>query len=547
MSSTRRVVVPGSERAVLHGARLTGASDPNDHIEVTLFLRPLAETTATEKTGSLPPHERKLLSREEFETTHGANPADIAKIEAFAHQNGLTIMETNLGQRTVILSGTVREFGQAFNVTLNTYAHGRGTYRGRTGPIEVPAELDGIVQGVFGLDNRPVAKPHLRRIHDQGGAWRSAKKNVSYLPTQVAKLYDFPTSANGQGETIAIIELGGGYTLNDLNTYFQQLNVKTPHITAVSVGGAHNQPTGDPNGPDGEVMLDIEVAGAVAPGASVAVYFAHNTDAGFLRAVTQAIHDKVRKPSVLSISWGGPEASWTAQALNAFDQAFQAAAMMGTTVCVASGDNGSSDGLTDGLAHVDFPASSPHALACGGTRLIGSGTTISSETVWNDGTQGGATGGGVSEFFTLPGWQASANVPPSANPGGKVGRGSPDVAGDADPVTGYQVRVDGENAIIGGTSAVAPLVAGLIALINQSLGTPVGYLNPFLYTKTSSASGVFHDIGTGNNGAYQARAGWDACTGLGSTNGTKLLGALRGTQTAAVATQSRGAVKARSA
>lgn len=331
MNSVRRVVVRGSERAVVHGARLTGASDPNEPIEVTLFLRPLAETTATEKTGSLLPHERKLLSREDLETTHGANPADIAHIEGFAHQNGLTITETNLGPRTVVLSGTVHQFSQAFNVTLNTYAQGRGTYRGRTGPVEVPLELEGIVQGVFGLDNRPVAKPHFRTIHDQGGAWRSAKKGVSYLPTHVAKLYDFPSSVTGSGETIAIIELGGGYTLNDLNTYFQQLNLKAPQITAVSVSGAHNRPTGDPNGPDAEVMLDIEVAGAVAPGAAVAVYFAPNTDAGLLRAITQAIHDKVRKPSVISISWGGPEASWTAQALNAYDQAFQAAAMMGIT------------------------------------------------------------------------------------------------------------------------------------------------------------------------------------------------------------------------
>lgn len=167
--------------------------------------------------------------------------------------------------------------------------------------------------------------------------------------------------------------------------------------------------------------------------------------------------------------------------------------------------------------------------------------------MWNDGAQGGATGGGVSEFFTLPAWQASANVPPSANPGGKVGRGSPDVAGDADPVTGYQVRVDGENAVVGGTSAVAPLVAGLIALMNQSLGTPVGYVNPLLYTRASSVSGVFHDVSTGNNGAYQARVGWDPCTGWGSTDGTKLLAALRGTAAAAVATQSRGVAKARSA
>src|SRR5208283_856107 len=351
---------------------------------------------------------------------------------------------------------------------------------------------------------------------------------------QVAKLYDYPASVNGQGQCIAIIELGGGYKTSDLKTYFQQLGIKEPQISAISVGGAHNSPGGGVNGPDGEVMLDIEVAGSVAPGAKIAVYFCKNTDAGFLQGITTAIHDNVRNPSVVSISWGGPEASWTTQAMTAYDQAFQAAGALGVTVTVAAGDDGSSDGVKDGLAHVDFPASSPNVLACGGTRLIGSGQTITSETVWNDGASGGATGGGISAFFIPPpAWQSNVNLPASANPGAKPGRGVPDVAGDADPVTGYQVRVDGHNTVIGGTSAVAPLWAGLVALLNQSLGNSVGYLNPWLYTKAESISGAIHDITSGNNGAYQAGAGWDACTGLGSADGAKIQGALSGKTAAA--------------
>jgi len=153
-------------------------------------------------------------------------------------------------------------------------------------------------------------------------------------------------------------------------------------------------------------MLDIEVVGAIAPQATIAVYFAPNTDAGFLDAVTTAIHDTANKPSVISISWGGPESSWTQQALTAFDSAFEAAAAVGITVCVASGDNGSSDGVADGADHVDFPASSPHALACGGTSLQVSGNAITVESVWNDGAQGGSGGGGVSASFALPPWQA---------------------------------------------------------------------------------------------------------------------------------------------
>ena len=234
-------------------------------------------------------------------------------------------------------------------------------------------------------------------------------------------------------------------------------------------------------------MLDIEVAASVAPKAKIVVYFAPNTDQGFLDAITQAIHDTVNKPSVISISWGQAESGWTDQAMQQFDQAFQAAAALGITVCVATGDNGSGDNVNDGAAHVDFPASSPNALACGGTTLNATASSIESEVVWNDLPNGGATGGGISGEFPLPAYQQNAGVPPAVGTG-KTGRGLPDVAGDADPNTGYTVRVDGEDTVIGGTSAMAPLWAGLIALLNQSLGHPVGFLNTTLYD-TSSRDG----------------------------------------------------------
>ena len=203
-----------------------------------------------------------------------------------------------------------------------------------------------------------------------------------------------------------------------------------------------------------------------------------------------------------------------------FDQAFQEAAALGVTVCCAAGDDGSNDGVRDGQPHVDFPASSSFALGCGGTNLSSTGPTITSEVVWND-PGDGATGGGVSRQFALPPWQANAGVPPSPVPGIR-GRGVPDVAGDASPATGYIILVDGQLTTVGGTSAVAPLWAGLIALLNELKGKPVGYLNP--YGPTSK--GVFHDITQGNNGAYAAGPGWDACTGLGSPDGAKLLNAL---------------------
>ncbi|MGA3107104.1 MAG: S53 family peptidase, partial [Terriglobales bacterium] len=208
-----------------------------------------------------------------------------------------------------------------------------------------------------------------------------------------------------------------------------------------------------------------------------------------------------------------------------FDEAFQSAAAMGVTVCVASGDNGSSDGVSDGSNHVDFPASSSFALGCGGTTLQASNGKIVSESVWNDQPSGGAGGGGVSNVFALPSYQNGFNVPkPTVSAGG---RGVPDVSGDADPNTGYNVLVDGENAVFGGTSAVAPLWAGLVARINQTMGKSIGFLNPLIYVQTVEASG-FHDITQGNNGSFQAAKGWDPCTGLGSPDGAQLLAALTG-------------------
>ncbi len=463
-----------------------------------------------------PPPGRAALSREAFAAAHGASEADLAAVRDFAAAHGLAVAEASAARRSVVLAGTVRAMSAAFAVELHEYTHPGGTYRGRTGSVSVPAALAGIVEGVFGLDNRPAAKAQFR-VRPSSAAVAAA----AFTPPALARLYDFPTDLDGSGQCIAIIELGGGYKPADLSTYFQSLGLAVPTVKAIGVDHGKNSPT-TADGADGEVMLDIEVAGAIAPKAVLAVYFAPNTDQGFLDAITTAVHDATNKPSVVSISWGAAEPQWTAQALTQFDQAFQAAAAMGVTVCAAAGDNGSADGETDGKPHVDFPASSPSVLGCGGTKLVASGGKISAETVWNE-SSGGATGGGVSAVFALPAWQQSAPVPKPA--GATGGRGVPDVAGDADPNTGYKVRVDGEDLVIGGTSAVAPLWAGLVALLNQRLGKPVGFLNPLLYGTLAGKAG-FRDITSGSNGSYSAAPGWDACTGWGSPDGTRLLSAL---------------------
>jgi kumamolisin len=295
-----------------------------------------------------------------------------------------------------------------------------------------------------------------------------------------------------------------------MQNYFSKLGISLPSITAQSVDGALNAPS-TADSADGEVALDIEVAGAVAPGAKIVVYFAPNTDKGFLDAISTAIHDTVNNPSVISISWGAAESQWTEQAMQNFNETFMSAAALGVTVTVAAGDNGSSDRETDGKAHVDFPASSPYAIACGGTRLLSD-----SETVWND-QDGWATGGGISDIFPVPDYQKNISLPASVNGNNKKGRGLPDIAANADSATGYNVLVDGQWTVVGGTSAVAPLIAGLIALANQKLKRRVGFIQPKIY---ASSSAVFKDITEGNNitakdGGYTAGPGWDACTGLG--------------------------------
>ncbi len=508
--ATKKVPLAGSERQPI-GTRM--ADQPNDEmIEVTVVLRPKARARVPAA---------GALSREEFAQKHGADEKALQQLQEFAKEYNLTVSEVSLPRRTVKLKGRAADLMRAFEVKLDRYEHNGHQYRARTGSIQLPADLAPHVEAVLGLDNRPQAKPHFR-VHPQ-----ATSAGVSYTPLQVAQLYQFPLDANGTGETVGILELGGGYKPADLKNYFVSLGLQEPSVISVAVDGGKNSPT-NANSADGEVLLDIEVVGAVAPASTIVVYFAPNTDQGFQDALTTAIHDTTHKPSVISISWGSAESTWTAQAMTAFDSAAQDAAALGVTICAASGDNGSSDGVSDGKNHVDFPASSPHILACGGTSLQSASGKITSETVWNDGSQGGAGGGGFSNQFALPSYQSSAGI---KAPSGE-GRGVPDVAADADPDTGYQVLVDGKSLVIGGTSAVAPLWSALIALINQKRGSPLGFLQPAIYGLPPAAD-AFHDITSGSNGAFSAGPGWDPATGLGSPSGENL--------TAALSTTSAGA------
>jgi kumamolisin len=473
MTEMTYVPLPGSERTALPQAAAAGSIDETEHIQVTLITR------------------RKGALASMFKTS-------------------------------LRLVTSTRPDG---SVTWHRY---------REGGLQVPAQLDGIVVAVLGLDNRPQVQPRLRRLAAASAApaapatpgAAAAPKPVSYTPPQVAAAYQFPAGTDGTGQHVAILEFGGGYAQADLDAYFSGLGIITPPaVTAVPVGGAQNVAGKDPSGADGEVLLDIEVVGSVAPGAAMSVYFAPNSDQGFVAAVTAATH-ATPAPAAISISWGESEDAWTPQARTSLDSAIADAAATGITVTVASGDNGSSDGVTGSTPHCDFPASSPHALACGGTSLRYDPATgaLTSEKVWNDGAGQGACGGGVSDVFPLPSWQADAGVPAIVHTG-THGRGVPDVAGNADPETGYQVRIDGQAEVIGGTSAVAPLWAALICRLAQAAGHSFGLMQEILYAGVSPAKPAagLRDITTGNNGAYKAKHGWDPCTGLGVPEGTALL------------------------
>jgi kumamolisin len=479
----------------------------------------------------------------------GAAQSDLDAVSKFVRKAGLKVIEASIARRTVVAAGTVSQMEKAFAVELAYFQAPTQRYRGRVGHVHLPKELAKIVEGVFGLDNRCMA----RRA---GGA----SNDPVVTPRQVADLYNWPSwLQTPPSQTIGLIEFSGGvpgpcgYHPQDITDYFTTNKgigpgFLPPTLTDVLIDGATNSP-GSSN--DSEVVLDIQVAGAIAQGANIAVYFAPFTEQGWVDAITTAVHDKTNLPSVLSISWGwtehesinqdGVTFAWTDAAMAAVSATFQEAATLGVTVFVASGDDGSNCQIGDGLAHVYYPASDPWITSCGGTAFQDTVSAKFNEITWNNKTltfglvpKGGATGGGVSDYFDQPDWQKNAGVPASLNPGNRVGRGVPDIAGYAN---GYSIVWNGATAgPFAGTSETAPLYAGLIALVNGYRFKPVGYLNPFLYQQ--SKTNLFRDIADNRDNSvpffirpgqdgmsppYVAGKGWDACTGLGVLDGKAIL------------------------
>ena len=529
----RTHALAGSGRAPARGAVRTGPADLNEQLTVSVRVRRPPGAPAlpdlTQRGASAVPA-GATLTRETFAATYGAAQPDLDQVAAFAKDHGLTVVESDAARRTVVLSGTVAQVQTAFGVELATYKSEEETYRGREGVVQLPAELVPVVEGVFGLDNRRMAKPLLARADAARIKGATPAQGTSALtPLQVAKLYDFP-AANAKGQTIAILEFGGGFVASDVQTYFHNLGAPAPALAVVLVDGATNNP--QPNDDYTiETNLDISVAGATARDAALAVYFAPWTEQGWVDVVTRAVHDATNKPSVISISYGLPEGAsiWSQAAISAVSATFQEAALLGVSVLVASGDRGSTCGLTDGKAHVMYPGSDPGVTCVGGTTISNVSGASFKEDTWND---YGVTGGGISDVFAQPAWQAWAGIPVSANGGGHTGRGIPDIAGNASPNSGYMLYMQaygGNYGPIGGTSAAAPLYAGLVAVLNAQMGEPLGYLNYNLYAFAGDY--VYRDVNDGvSNGApgYKSGPGWDACTGFGSVVGTAVLESLQG-------------------
>ena len=523
--------LPGSERDPAIGVTPGEAIPSGEIIEATVILRRRAPLPSSLVEGG------ETVTAADFASLYGADPADLELVTRTLTETGITVVDTDAAARSIGISGPSGLLETFFDTSLTRVESIRPdgathSHRHRTGGLSVPLALEGVVIAVLGLDDRAQARAMFSFAAPEA-------VSTSYTPLQLGEHYSFPSGTDGAGQRVAVIELGGGFAQTDLDAYFSSLGIAGPTVTALPVDGGSNVAGQDPQGADGEVLLDLEVIGALAPGAELLAYFSPNTDRGFVDAIAAAAH-ATPTPTAISISWGGPESSWTAQGRASMDAALADAAALGVTVTVAAGDNGSGDGVASGV-HVDFPASSPHSLACGGTRLT---SLTGPETVWGGITGDGATGGGVSVGYPLPTWQQHAGVPAAAtgraaaDDGGasdtrarskKGGRGVPDVAGNADPQTGWVVRIDGSDEVIGGTSAVAPLWAALVARLAQGLGRPLGLLAPLLYAGVipGAATAGFHDVISGSNGAYRAGPGWDPCTGLGTPDGQALLGLLQ--------------------
>lgn len=516
-----------------HGYRRSGhlsAEERQERIKVTLILRERTDGTSLAQTlaaqASHPLDQVSHLSHDQLVGLHGADPKERSAVLSWANARGLTLAAKQPAFDRLVVEGTVAQVSAAFGVRLEKYRHidprsGRVTeYRDHTGELTLPADVAARVTTVLGVNSKPAAQPRLRIL--AGGA----KPLVTYEPEQLADLYQYPQLPNGGAgvsRTVGIAELGGAVNQADLAA-FKKLY---PGLELIEEGVDGAVPTPDPQGADIEVALDWQniarafFAKAPQGKLTIVVKYGPNTEQGFADVEASFASDG-RDYDAVSTSWGAPEDQWTTGGMDAMEKAFQLGSAKGITYSNASGDNGSTDGETDGKQHADHPASAPTGVGCGGTTLVSANGVIISEVVWNEQSIGeGAGGGEVSTHFGVPAYQSNNGInPTSGSPDKHHGRGVPDMSANADPITGYDVVYNGQHMNVGGTSAVAPMNTALVSLICALTGRKLGFYQPAMYAMFKAGKG-FNDITSGNNGANAATKGWDAASGLGSPIGTE--------------------------
>ncbi|WLB18879.1 S53 family peptidase [Bradyrhizobium japonicum] len=506
----------GSHRTKPQGAQACGKVEANEPIVVWVYLKnPSARRrtpgSASDLAALAQPTSRRALGRQRA-AEYAPAFIEVAK---FARQNGLTVHAVQADRRCVVLKGRAARMTKAFSATLHIYDSGHRRFRARTGALKVPISMGSWTRAVLGFDQRPQAGP---------SSTASAPATPGLWPSEVAALYGVPLEPVSKTQCIGIIALGGGYLASDVAQAAAQAGRPPPTIIEQSVDDVTNQ-FGGGTPADQEIALDMQVVAGVVPAAKIIIYFAPNTAAGLAAAIHQAVFDDENRPQVLSISWGSAEKVWRPGPRDAVQAALADAVMLKVSVAVASGDLLATGGLSDGAAHVFFPSSSPYVLGCGGTQVSLESGAIASEDVWKEGYTG--SGGGISDLFAIPAFQKGITLP-SSIPGNKTGRGVPDVAAAAARIPGYRIILGGTSIVKDGTSAVAPLWAGIIALANAQRGTPLGLVNPILY----SDPGWFRPIVRGDNCVgslgYSAAPGllWNACTGLGTPRGAAIVAGL---------------------
>lgn len=546
----RAATANGKPRKLPPSAKPSPAAvDLSVHAEVTVVVRSRGpqeqwDALVAELSRGLP-GKRRYLTHAELAQKWGAAPADLEAVGKWATEEGLKVVSSDALRRCVVVSGSLEQLSRAFDVELYAVDHPLGKFHTHRDAPRVPLSIHPIVECVLGFDDLPVAEPHTAATAKGDGMNRQA----------LLEAYAVPAQLSGKGQCVAVVDLGGGYYESDMREYFRQFPLDPPRIVLRSIGGVKNDPAPRPliqqtfkdmaaaserltSAQANAVMwtwettTDVALVGTLAPEATILLLLAKNDDQGQYHAITSAIADTEYRPSVLSCSWGGAEAAHTPSFMHALDRWFQTAAVIGMTVCCSTGDFGDGTmrrGATPNVLTAQFPATSPHILACGGTALDPAAGT---ETAWNQvwGGMAMAGGGGFSEVFPLPEWQRAAGIDPAkwipkGNTSGN-GRAIPDIAAKANMAEGYSIPIGGTPVPAGGTSAAAPLWAGLVALLNEGLKGRAGSLNALFYDGTLDAA--LRDIVEGDTGQFRTCKGWDACTGWGSPNGTALLRALRG-------------------